>query len=597
MKNTAKKLMSLFLVMVILLSVGIPFFSAGAETVKYKYGDVDIDDGITARDAGYIQQYLAHLNDFDDLQLKLADVTASGDVDVADITYIQWYLGKIVTAFPSGEYYEVEVEDPDWRLSTISYEIFVRSFYDSDNNGIGDFRGIAEKVDYLKSLNVGCVWLMPIYTTGSYHGYDVKDYTSVNNQYGTIDDFDYMLDTLHDNGIKVIIDFVPNHTSVMHPWFTSAISSESSPYRDYYFISSSKGSSGSWHYRNGLYYRGDFSSSMPDLNYNNSAVWDEMKNAAGFWLDRGVDGFRLDAVLHLDDDKSVNHAFLQDFETYVKGKNSDAFLVGEVWDSTSTVKPYYKDIDSCFDFTYANKIVAFAQGTGSDLAAVIQENDRLYKVAANASPIKDSLTTINSIFITNHDQTRIASQVDSTDKAKLAAAVLMTSKGMPFIYYGEELGQKSNDNDSNRREPFDWYKSASGTGMCNSRRWNVTSQFTIANDGISLEEEVNDEDSIYNYYRKLTKIRNDNKIFFDGTYTTVSTKKFYKYTVTDEDLDYSMFVAHNRSTVATNLTATKDFTDLLTGTTYSVGDSVVIQPCESLIVRYEGNDTAYDPVG
>ena len=597
MKSKIRRSLAVILSIIMLCMIIFPSFAAQAGTVIYKYGDVDLDDAVTVTDATRIQQKLSKLTELSDLQCILADVNLSDDVDISDATIIQQKLAKLISEFPSGEFYTAEEETKDWRLSTISYEIFVRSFYDTNNDGIGDFRGVAEKVDYLKSLNVGCVWLMPIYPTDSYHGYDVKNYTATNTQYGSLDDFDYMLETLHNNGIKVIIDFVPNHSSVNHPWFQSAISDSNSKYKDYYFISTQKGSSGSWHYRNGKYYRGDFSSTMPDLNYNNEAVWDEMKSAAGFWLDRGVDGFRLDAVMHLDDNKKVNHAFLQDFEVFVKSKNSDAYVVGEVWSSQSTIKPYYKDIDSCFNFDYASTILRFAALNRSDIVYSMNDANRAYTASANNSPIKDSLNTIDSVFITNHDQTRTASMLENDSQTKLAAAVLMTSKGMPFIYYGEELGQKSNDWDNNRREPLDWYKSAKGTGMTDSNKWGIRPMFTIANDGISLEEEASDQNSIYNYYVKLTEIRKENDIFFDGTYTSIdSSSDFYEYTVTDENTNYGMYVAHNRSNSSATFTASQAFTDLLSGKTYSAGQKVTVQPCASVIVRYSGNKPKYDPL-
>ena len=594
MINHSKKIISVILMTVLLTLMIFTPVTIHADTVRYKYGDVDLDGSITARDATFIQQTLANLRKLDELQKLLADVNLASSVDISDATLIQMWLAKLRTGFPSGEYYDAESETRDWRLSTISYEIFVRSFYDTNGDGIGDFRGVAAKADYLKSLNVGCVWLMPIYPTNSYHGYDVLNYTETNKQYGTLEDFDYMVNTLHDNGIKVIIDFVPNHSSVNHPWFTEAIQNPSSKYRDYYFISDKKGTKGSWHSRNGYFYRGDFSSSMPDLNYNNENVWNEMKEAAGFWLDRNVDGFRLDAVLHLDDNKNINHAFLQDFETYVKSKNSDAYVVGEVWDSTATIKPYYKDIDSCFDFEYGSSILRYAGGSRFYPVVKMNETNRIYTASANASPIKDKLTSINSIFITNHDQTRVASMVDTIEQAKLAGALLLTSKGMPFIYYGEELGQESNNSDNNRREPFDWYASANGEGMCNSNKWGIRPQFTTANDGISLEEELNDESSIYNYYVKLTKIRKDNPAFFTGTYTEVINTPLYGYTVTEEG-STSVFVAHNNTNETIIMTAAEGFTDLLNERTYSKGERVEIAPYSSVIVSYSGINNKYNP--
>ena len=575
-------------------------FGTSAKTVTKTavYGDVDLDGRISIVDATLIQKGLAKIKTLDETQTKAANVDGSDSLGINDATLIQKYLSKILTAFPVGETftYTTEVEETDWRTSTISYEIFVRSFYDSNGDGIGDFRGVAQKADYLKSLNVGCVWLMPIYKTTSYHGYDVVDYYSVNSELGTINDFDYMVQTLHDNGIKVIIDFVANHTSSSNPWFTSAISSASSPYRDYYIIQSSKGSTGSWHKKNGVYYRGDFSSHMPELNFNNQQVWTEIKNAAGYWLDRNIDGFRLDAAKHIDDNTKVTHAWWRDFESYVKSKNSDAFVVGEVWSDTSAVIKYYSDMDSTFNFDLSTRIMNFANGQSVDLVSAVNTCNTKYKNAASLTPDIPK-TTIDSIFLNNHDQTRTVSTLgDSVEKAKLAAAVEMTLPGMPFIYYGEELGQKSNTSDPNRREAMDWYKSASGTGMCNSRKWDTTPKYTVANDGISLEEEINDKNSLYNYYVSLTTIRNNYPIFFEGDYNTVTTSSnIYSYTVTKQDSDYGMFVAHNNTSSSVTVKASVPFTDLLSGKSYSAGDSVTINGYSSLIVNYTGSDNTYRP--
>lgn len=604
MKNCVKKTVSALLSFGMLASC----FSMGASAAEtqtsgasktYLYGDVNLNGQVDILDATELQLYIAGAAEFNDIQKKAANVDENAGIDIRDVTEIQLYIAGAFEAFYPGVSFTVE-EENDWRTSTISYEIFVRSFCDSDGDGIGDFRGIASKASYLKDLNVGCVWLMPIHESPSYHGYDVTDYYSTNEDYGTIEDFKYMLNVLHENGIKVIIDFVANHSSADNEWFQDAISNPDSPYKDYYFISDEKGSGSGWQYNSTYkkYYLGIFSSNMPDLNYNNKAVWREMEDAAAYWLHIGVDGFRLDASKHIDDDMNVTHAWWQDFEAKVKEINPDAFVVGENWSSgTSDIAPFFADMDSSFDFPLQSKLMNAANGNAEDLISFV--NSALSQYNAAASTTSDiPKTTVMSTFLNNHDQTRTVSTLGSVEKAKLAAAIQMTLPGMPFIYYGEELGQKSNGNDPNRREPMDWYASASGAGMCrmDASFWGVSEQFTKANDGISLEEEAEDENSIYRYYKKLTDLRTAYPIFFTGTYNPLSVSgKLLSYTVTARNFDYGMYVAHNISDTSVTYKALCGFTDILSGKEYSAGDTVTLEARSSVILKYNGADKEFTP--
>ena len=199
----------------------------------------------------------------------------------------------------------------NWWSNDVFYEIFVRSFNDSNGDGIGDFNGITQKLDYLQELGVTAIWLMPIFPSPSYHGYDVTDYYDVNPQYGTMDDFKTLVEEAHKRDIRIIIDLVINHTSDKHPWFKEAKKDPNSPYRDWYIWSKTDpkylGPWGErvWHSSTSGFYYGIFEAFMPDLNYKNPAVTDEMKKVASFWLkDIGVDGFRLDAAKHLIEEGS-----------------------------------------------------------------------------------------------------------------------------------------------------------------------------------------------------------------------------------------------------------------------------------------------------
>src|SRR5512143_3600363 len=243
----------------------------------------------------------------------------------------------------------------DWADGGVFYEIFVRSFQDSDGNGTGDFRGLTSRLDYLNDgnpstrndLGVDAVWLMPIYPSPSYHGYDVTDYEHVNPDYGSEADFDSLLAGAHRRGIRVILDLVLNHSSAEHPWFQAASSDTTSRYRDWYIWSRTDPGWGqpwnpagkSWHPGLGGYYYGIFWGGMPDLNFRNVEVRAEMERVAAYWLRRGVDGFRLDATRHLvedgpgagQNDTPGTHAFLREFSAAVRRVKPDAILVGENW--------------------------------------------------------------------------------------------------------------------------------------------------------------------------------------------------------------------------------------------------------------------------
>ena len=238
-----------------------------------------------------------------------------------------------------------------WWNDAVFYEIFVRSFHDSDGDGIGDLQGLTQKLDYLNDgdpatdddLGITGIWLMPINDSPSYHGYDAVDYRAINPDYGTMADFQAFLAAAHARGIKVIIDYVMNHCSNQHPWFVAAAQNDPT-YRDYFrWSASDPGETGPWgqdvwHWNTSGWYYGLFWSGMPDLNYDTPAVKTEMFDTATYWLDTiGVDGFRLDAVLYIDEDGGQLQntpetlQFWQDYNTHVKAVKPDVLSVGEAW--------------------------------------------------------------------------------------------------------------------------------------------------------------------------------------------------------------------------------------------------------------------------
>ena len=593
MKKRSIKFLSALLTFALLLSMlGL---SVSAKTQDEEtadngilYGDVNTDGKISVADVLTVQKHMASVITLTQLQAAAADVDGDKHITLRDVLLVQKYLANVIVSFPVEE----TDKDASWAKNTITYEIFVRSFYDADGDGIGDFRGVAEKVDYLKSLNVGTVWLMPIMESTTYHGYDVVDYQSVNPDYGTMEDFEYMLGVLHDNGIRVILDFVANHTSSSNAWFKEALADKDSKYRDYYFIPEEEKTEDGWRKaENGLYYYGLYDSIMPDLNYANKNVWEDMKANAGFWLDKGVDGFRLDGANNIDEDAAVTHAWWQDFTTYVKSKNPAAFIVGENWITTmKELAPYFADMDSSFNFDAANLIEEMARGVQTDIVKHLNEGHAYYEESANTTPSVPKVT-IDSVMINNHDMDRIASRAGTKEQAKLAAALQFTLPGTPYIYYGDELGQLGEKPDDNRREPFDWYASAQGEGMTQMTgdKWMSPMKYTLPDDGISYEEEKDDPGSVYSYYKKLTDIRAQYPMLYTGDYGSVGMNDgLYSYTVSEDGVGQKLFAVHNLTGEAKKLTFDYDATDLISGTKIAAGSEFTFAPFASAVFEYTG---------
>lgn len=327
----------------------------------------------------------------------------------------------------------------DTQPSTVYYEIFVRSFYDSDGDGIGDFKGLTEKLDYLNDgnpdtdndLGIGGIWLMPINTSPSYHGYDVSNYREVNPDYGTMEDFTNFINEAHKRGIKVIMDLVVNHTSNENPWFTQSAKDKSSKYRNWYVWAedsnqslggTSAASTGDpWHTVEGKdgHYLGIFWGGMPDLNFDNQEVRDEMKDIGKFWLEKGLDGFRVDAAKHIYEDlltdksqetTDKNVAWWQEFRSGLVQSNPNTYLVSEVWDKGAvTVASYLnKAFDSSFNFSLAETIIQSAKSERDNNIGFILE--RTYKLYAE----KSGGEFVDATFLTNHDLNRVMSQLEGT---------------------------------------------------------------------------------------------------------------------------------------------------------------------------------------
>ena len=491
----------------------------------------------------------------------------------------------------------------EWAKDAVFYEVFVRSFYDGNGDGIGDFVGLKEKIPYFKELGVDALWLMPINKSPTYHAYDVADYYTTDPDYGTKEEFREFLEAAHANGLKVIMDLVVNHSSTQHQWFENAAQGEDSEYRDYYIWEDKftdldeDGPWGQnvWHNASAPdHYYGIFWDQMPDLNLRNPKVRNETKEIAEYWLDPnndgdfsdGVDGYRLDAALHIDDkDPQVTHNYWQEFNTAVKDVNPDAFLVGENWTKTSTMAKFFEDLDSSFNFDLADDFVAMAQGNNLDLLSIIRDIHQQYS--------NYSTEYIDSTFLRNHDQTRVATELGGDkSKIKLAASLLLTSPGTPFIYYGEELGQRGDKPDDNIREPFDWYQDAQGPGMTTMDKGGFyhDMKYTEANDGISLEEQEDVTGSIFEHYERLIEIRQDNQALFEQeNYTKIDTPpSMYGYKVTTAH--DNLYVLHNLSTNNRKITVDNQVTELLSNTDYANEEEITVSDYSTVILGTQSDN-------
>jgi len=389
-----------------------------------------------------------------------------------------------------------------WWSDTVFYEIFVRSFYDSDGNGIGDFNGITAKLDYLQDLGVTGLWLMPIHPSPSYHGYDVTDYEAVNPDYGTLDDFKNLLTEAHQRGIRVIIDLVLNHTSSQHPWFVAA-QDPASPYREWYVWADQPQGRG-WYERGGGYYYGYFWSEMPDLNYRTPVVTEEVTDITRFWLDLGVDGFRLDAAKYLIEDTVIENSpatleWWQGYHTVYKQINPQAMTVGEIWGDSGLAGEYVKQerLDLAFNFDLAEKFIIAA---------------RTQKAAGVASLINADLprfdgATHMATFLSNHDQNRVSAQLmNKLERAQVAASLLLTAPGVPFVYYGEEIGMFGVKPDELLRTPMQW-ANATNAGFTTGTPWErVNADYAK---GRNVAEQMAEAQSLLNHYRALIHLRNE----------------------------------------------------------------------------------------
>jgi len=414
----------------------------------------------------------------------------------------------------------------EWYQEAVGYEVFVRSFADSDGDGIGDLRGLTGRLDYLNDgdpatdddLGVDLLWLMPFTQSPSYHGYDVTDYRRVQREYGNEEDLKALLEAAHARGIRVVMDLVINHSSSRHPWFLAARTSQDDPHRNWYVWSDVpldwgqpwNPGAGTWHRADDSWYYGLFWEGMPDLNWRNPDLAAEMQETARFWLRMGLDGFRLDAARYLVEDgpgagqadTAGTHEALRGLRAATDEVRRDALLVGEVWTDTATVGTYLdgpgrRELPMAFDFDMAGSLVegireARASGVRAALCA---------HLAVPGGP--QALGT----FLTNHDQQRLASAIEERGEAgvRLAATLLMTLPGVPWLYYGEEIGQRNGTGggDEAKRLPMQW-SAGTGAGFTAGVPWMAPRDTDPAR---TVEGQRSDPGSLLSWYRRLIRLR------------------------------------------------------------------------------------------
>lgn len=397
----------------------------------------------------------------------------------------------------------------------IYYSVFVQSFYDSNGDGIGDINGLISKLDYIKDLGVGGIWLLPVHPSPTYHKYDVVDYRGIHPDYGTIDDYKRLIKEAHKRDLKVLLDLVINHSSNHHKWFQEASKRKKSSYRDYYVWSDSeedfKKEPFHWHQvrdengkkLDGERYYGFFWWEMPDLNLGNRKVRKEIIDIGKFWLDDiGVDGFRLDAIKYVfpENRKKQNFSWWEDFRDGLGKDHKDDFIVAEIWGSSEEVAPYLgSGISAGFNFQLADSIKqSLIDGNNHSIVETIDQIYQRYYIANENFE--------DATFLSNHDMDRIMTVVGGNEfKAKAAATLLLSLPGNPFIYYGEEIGMLGEKPDEFIREPFLWNIEGEDPGQTH---WELPFS-SNSNTVKPLKFQKTDPRSIYYTYKDLIQLRNE----------------------------------------------------------------------------------------
>jgi len=396
------------------------------------------------------------------------------------------------------------------------YVVFVYSFYDTTGDGVGDLQGVIRQLDYISCPEVGlgadAIWMLPIHPAVSYHGYDVTDFMAINPLFGTLEDFDELIAAANERGVSIILDLVINHTSDRHPWFMNAryeIRHETERHYFYFYnIVQGRPPGSSWYsLMRGYYYEGFFWSGMPDLNFNNPDVKAEIEEVVRFWLDRGVHGFRLDAVKHIFPTEPENHVFWAWFSDMVRAIDPNVFIVGEVWDNENVIMPYYgTGFNSLFNFRFEGQDGLVNQAIQSQNGnALVSQIVRTTALIQHFAPEDDAdiLVLMDSVFLSNHDTNRSGDFLETEAQRKLAAAIYLLIPGVSYIYYGEEISMTGSGRDENKRAPMLWSMEDQTGQTRGPRDMNVRPQLA---EGVA--EALARPDSLLNYYRAVIAAKN-----------------------------------------------------------------------------------------
>ncbi|WP_368279493.1 alpha-glucosidase [Lactobacillus gasseri] len=481
----------------------------------------------------------------------------------------------------------------DWKKKAIVYEAYVQSFNDSDGDGIGDLPGLIEKLDYIKNLGANVIWLTPIFKSPLVdNGYDIADYEAINPIYGSMNDFKKLLQQAHERNLKIVMDLVVNHTSDQHKWFKESKKNRNNKYSDYYIwrdpkedgsaptnLGSAFGGS-AWTYvpERNQYYLHLFAKQQPDLNWNNPQVRNDIYHMMKFWLDMGVDGFRMDSISFISKPSKFEDAPLEDnkeYGAYYYGSANGPHIHEYLHEMNQKVLSKY-DVISIGEtpHTTAREARLFVEPDRHELDMVFQfehmhvdygEFGRYSDVTFKMSDLRNSMTSWqndlswNSNYLGNHDQPRIVSRFGNDSKyrkesAKMLAMVSLLQKGTPFIFQGEEIGMTNlhiknidelkdleahniysflkskgiSDKDAlkmvnrktrdNARTPMQW-NMEQNAGFSSGNPWIEVNPNYLE---INVKKDLQDSNSIYRFYQKLLKLRNNNQVLLDGNYDLIT---------------------------------------------------------------------------
>lgn len=470
-----------------------------------------------------------------------------------------------------------EVIKPE--INSVYYEVFVGSFYDSDGDGMGDLKGVEEKLDYIQyDLGATGIWFMPIHSSDTYHKYDVSDYYSIDSAYGTMEDFESLVAEMNKRDMDLIMDLVLNHTSTKHQWFQKAITDNLNNQcteinECNYYNFSSEYIAGYHQLTNNLWYEGVFWDQMPDLNLDNSLLREEIVDIIDFWLDKGIKGFRLDATTHFyERNQESNIEFLRWLNTEVKSIKPDAYIVGEAWSGESIILDMARSgIDSFFNFS-------FSQNSGNIVKAIRNENgNKLAQqiVDYNKALEESNDKVIDAVFLSNHDNDRSAGYLIKDEDKKLAANIYLLMPGNVFVYYGEEVGLKGSGIDENKRLPILWNKD--GVGVTTGPKDATYQQ----KDPIYVDEALKDKDSLLNHYKRVISLRNQ--------HSEISRNSVEIIDLNDDRLavlDYgSIVIVHNLS--KENVSFELEYQEVIAIQNEAKinGNTIVIDGKQSLIIK------------